>query len=137
MLKPPRTVLLFGTFDGVHAGHRDLLRQANLLGNTLVIILARDQTVMQVKGKLPKYNEVERKSRLEKEYEVTKVILGSLNDKYEAIREIQPEIIALGYDQKAFTEKLEAYVATHLPSTRIVRLQPFEPHLHKSSLLNK
>ena len=45
--------------------------------------------------------------------------------------------IAQERDQQAFTEKLEVFIAEHLPQTRIVRLRAHEPDVYKSSLLNK
>ena len=44
-------VALFGTFDGVHDGHRDLFRQARKYGGRLSVIIARDWTVRQLKHK--------------------------------------------------------------------------------------
>ncbi len=132
-----KTVLLFGTFDGIHEGHRNLLQQAQTLGERIVIILARDETVQHVKGRAPVHTEQVRCDTLRQEPGVSEVLLGSLGDKYAAINDIKPDVIALGYDQQAFTDKLEKYIGDHLPQTRIVRLDPFHPELYKSSLLPK
>ena len=40
-------------FDGIHAGHQDFLRQAREYGDELVVIVARDKSVTQLKGKPP------------------------------------------------------------------------------------
>ena len=46
-------VAVFGVFDGIHAGHQDFLRQAREYGDELVVIVARDKSVTQLKGKPP------------------------------------------------------------------------------------
>jgi len=50
-------IMLFGTFDIFHEGHRDFLRQAREYGDYLIVVIARDETVKNVKGKLPRNNE--------------------------------------------------------------------------------
>jgi cytidyltransferase-like protein len=131
-----RTVLIFGTFDGVHAGHRDMLRQARELGERIVVVVARDATVKTVKERLPVRNENKRLQAIRNEPLVTEARLGSLGDKYAAIIEIEPDVIALGYDQMSFTQGLEKFLKERLPNTTIVRLQAFHPEKYKSSFLN-
>lgn len=130
-----KTVLLFGTFDIIHAGHRDLFRQAHALGDTLHIILARDATVEQVKGHPTHFTELERKAHLEAEPLVDTVHLGSLTDRYAAIRDIAPDVIVLGYDQEVFVDKLQEKLAEWGLPTLVQRATPFHPDTYKSSLL--
>ncbi len=131
-----KIVLLFGTFDGIHAGHRNLFAQASAFGNSIQVIVARDATVQQVKNRPPLYAEQERLAALQREPYITHAQLGSLGDKYAALLLIQPAVIALGYYQEAFTERLQTYVSEHLPSTQIVRLQPFYPEQFSSTIIN-
>lgn len=42
-------VLTFGTFDIFHPGHEYYLREAKKHGDKLVTVIARDQTVKNVK----------------------------------------------------------------------------------------
>ena len=46
-----KKVMTFGTFDGVHQGHENLLTQAKKLGNELIVVVAQDATVLKLKGK--------------------------------------------------------------------------------------
>ena len=128
-------VLLFGTFDILHPGHEDLFRQARALGDEVHVILARDVTVLQVKGRSPHHDEVARQAALSTFVDI--VHLGSLRDKYAAIRDIAPDIILLGYDQEVFVDKLEATLAGWGMDTKIVRATPFHPEKYKSSLLRQ
>ncbi len=47
------TAMVSGTFDCLHAGHIQFLKEARGLGNRLVVVLPRDSTVQQWKGRLP------------------------------------------------------------------------------------
>lgn len=126
--------MVFGTFDILHDGHLHMLREARALGDQFIVVIGRDATVKSVKGERPLHNENDRLDAVAKTRIADKVRLGGLDDKYAVIEEEQPNIIALGYDQQVFTEKLaEKYGAT----LKIVRLQAFHPEKYKSSLLKK
>jgi cytidyltransferase-like protein len=45
-------VMVFGTFDYLHAGHENLFIQARELGDEIVAIIARDKTSVISKAKL-------------------------------------------------------------------------------------
>jgi len=59
-----KTVLVFGTFDALHSGHRYFLKQAKKRADQLVVSLARDEFVRSFKGKIPEHDESERTVRL-------------------------------------------------------------------------
>jgi len=48
-----------------------------------------------------------------------------------------PDVICLGYDQQAFTDKLEAELAKRKLSTKIVRLPSYKPEEFKSTIIKK
>ncbi|MFA6548064.1 MAG: adenylyltransferase/cytidyltransferase family protein, partial [Candidatus Magasanikbacteria bacterium] len=100
-------VMVFGTFDIIHPGHLYLLTEAKKLGDFLTVVIARDQTVAEVKGKTAKHNEIVRLKNISELQIADKVILGNDGDKYQVIKEEKPDIIALGYDQRAFVDKLD------------------------------
>ncbi len=127
-----KTVMIFGTFDGLHEGHRSLFRQAKKHGDFLIVVVARDTTVMLVKKRLPKYRECVRYAMLCGEEHVDKVVLGDEKDKYAVIRAHNPDVICLGYDQEKFVQKLYE----KFPG-EIVRLLPFQPEKYKSSKIEK
>jgi len=126
--------MAFGTFDILHPGHINFLKQAKKYGN-LIVVIARDKTVKEVKGKLSKYGEKERLKAILSLNLTHKVILGSLKDKYAAIKKYKPDVISLGYDQKHFTEQLEIKLKELNLKTKIVRLKSYKPEIYKSSKL--
>ncbi|EKE19916.1 MAG: hypothetical protein ACD_8C00086G0007 [uncultured bacterium] len=131
-------VLLFGTFDIFHEGHRNLLEQARKYGDFLRVVVARDVTVLKVKGRRPRYSEQERVRVIKESGLANEVFLGSLNDRYEVVRKFKPDVICLGYDQKQSLSELRRKLdESGLERTKIVRLEAFEPEKYKSSLLRQ
>ena len=87
--------MVFGTFDILHKGHEYLLSTAKSFGDELYITLARDKTILEIKGQLPKYNERIRKQNLLKQFPfIKKVIIGNIKDKYTTLEKVKPEIHA-------------------------------------------
>ena len=129
------TVLIFGTYDGLHPGHEDFFRQAREHGDTLVVVVARDVTVLDVKGNLPANSEQHRLNLLKDHPLIDDARLGYPGDKYRIIEEIQPDVIFLGYDQEAFTDNLDAELVRRGLSATIHRGVSFFPETYKSSLL--
>jgi len=136
------TIMLFGTFDHLHAGHENLFKQARKLAPkptepTLVTVVALDKTVKQIKTNSPDNKEKIRKKNLEDTRWSNVVILGDKKDKYKAIKTFRPSIIALGYDQYAFTHQLEKLTIDLRLDTKIVRLAPYKEKLYKSSIIKE
>lgn len=126
--------IAFGTFDGLHPGHRHYLDTAASFGD-LTVIVARDATVMKVKGRPPLRDENARLDELRSNgYDAR---LGSEGDKYAVLAEISPDFICLGYDQQAFTDKLEEACSSVGLSAKIVRIGAYKPETYKSSLLDR
>lgn len=128
-------VLCFGTFDGLHAGHDAFLRQASRAGDELWVVLARDTTVVHVKGQLPAINEQDRLRAVQAHPAVHQARLGHLEDKYQVVDEIRPQIIVLGYDQQVFTDKLEAELTRRGHRIEIRRAEAHQADLYKTSKL--
>lgn len=133
-----KKVLVFGTFDGLHEGHKDFFRQAKECGDYLMVVVGRDSTVLSVKKKMPQQNENERLDAVQRAPHVDYARLGNEGiSKYEAIKELKPDIICLGYDQTFFVDKLEDKIKEFGLNIEIRRLKPYKPEQFKSSLLNK
>ncbi len=122
-------VMVFGTFDILHPGHLFVFNEAKKLGDELIVIVARDSTVDKVKNIELINSEEVRVKNISDLNIADKVILGNAGDKYQIIRDEEPDIIALGYDQKVFTEDLEKT----FPKIKIVRLNPYKQEIYKSS----
>ncbi len=129
------TALAFGTFDGLHAGHLYLITEAKKLADNLVIVVARDETVEKVKGKKPLHTEEERAAVLEHLRNVDEAKIGNRGDKFDIVREVNPDIIVLGYDQEAFIDVLHAGLDAHNMNTKIVRLDAYAADRLKSGKL--
>jgi len=123
----------FGTFDGLHPGHLFFLRQLKSLGDELYIAIGRDRNVKRIKGKKPYFNEKERQKAVEKTGLADKVLIGHSTDFYRVIHRYQPDVIGLGYDQRANTEEIQ----TLFPSIKIITLKSLKPEKYKSSLIKK
>jgi len=128
-------VLLFGSFDILHAGHRALFTEAKTYGDELHVVVARDRTIEMIKGRPPYFSQEERQRHLDQEPLVDHVHLGAEGDKYALARSLAPTVIVLGYDQEAFISGLMTEIATWPNPPRLVRARPFAPHRYKSSLL--
>ncbi|MFQ5620375.1 MAG: adenylyltransferase/cytidyltransferase family protein [Candidatus Nanoarchaeia archaeon] len=129
------TVLVFGTFDLVHPGHIDFFRQAKKHGKRLIVVVARDKTIENVKGEMPKFDELTRLDAVSSVPEVDKAVLGSEGDKYEIIRDMDPDVICLGYDQFVFVDELEDKLKSFDMDIKILRMKAHKPEKYKSGLL--
>jgi FAD synthetase len=99
-------VLATGAFEILHPGHLLFLEAAKKLGDELYVIVARDSTVKQRK-RTPIIPEEQRVQMVAALKMVDKALLGSETDMYEPLYSINPDILALGYDQKFDDAQLE------------------------------
>ena len=132
-----KKVLVFGTFDGLHDGHRDFLGQAKKLGGMLVVTVASDEAVKQLKGHAPRFSAEERINKLKKESLGDICTAGDTRlGNWTSIREYAPDIVALGYDQRDLYDAL-TYDRGLFPSLKIVRLKPHKDKNLHSSIIQK
>lgn len=156
-------IMVFGTFDGLHRGHLNFFKQARNLKQFpfLIVSIARDKNVLKVKGKYPFKNEAQRMALVKKCKLADKVVLSGIKNHLPHIIKEHPDIIALGYDQKAYIDKRgsRARVLSHTASeskshqgnpyiknlkkdlknkgilVKIARLKPFKKKIYKNHLL--
>jgi len=123
-----KKVMVFGTFDKLHPGHLDFLRQARTYGDYLSVVIARDKNVFKFKNKIPGDGEALRKEKISELELVDKAMLGQIRNIYNVITRNKPDIICLGYDQRVDAKELKKYFKgkTH-------RLKPFKPEIYKTS----
>ncbi|MCL4456749.1 MAG: FAD synthase [Nitrospirae bacterium] len=125
-----KKVVCAGTFDHFHPGHIDFLKQAKSLGDELVVIVARDETVKRIKGFLPTHDESRRRDDVKGTGIPDSTVLGNLDtDIFQILEELQPDVLALGYDQRVSEED----IAKRFPLCKVVRLASFQPEKYKSS----
>ncbi|PIN77476.1 FAD synthase [Candidatus Woesearchaeota archaeon CG06_land_8_20_14_3_00_33_13] len=131
-----KKVLAFGTFDIFHKGHEFYLKNARKHGDILNVVVARDSTVKQIKGKYPLNNELKRLAVIQNLNYVDKAFLGYEEDKYKIIEEIRPDIICLGYDQKSFNNDLKNKLKKRGLNPKIIKFEKgFKPEVYKTSKL--
>ena len=130
-------IMVFGTFDGLHQGHVNFLKQArNFMKNSFLIAsIARDINVLKIKGKYPDKNEERRMALIKKSKLVDRVVLSGVKSHLPHIVKIRPEIIALGYDQKAYVKNLQKDLKNNGILVKIVRLKPYKEKIYKNHLL--
>ena len=58
-------VITFGTFDLLHIGHINILKNAKSLGDELIVGVSTDKFSIEKKNRKPIYNENDRKQILE------------------------------------------------------------------------
>ena len=130
-----KKVMVFGTFDLLHEGHKHLFQEAKKHGDFLLVVVARDSSVLKMKGFLPHHNELERLDAVRKLLFVDKALLGYEDDFYRVIEENKPAVLCFGYDQNKLNAEQE--LKKKGVKAEIVTLAAFEPERFKSSILRK
>ncbi|MDA1197140.1 MAG: adenylyltransferase/cytidyltransferase family protein [Nanoarchaeota archaeon] len=125
-----KTVMAFGSFDVVHAGHSHYLAEAKKLGH-LIVVVARSSNISKFKGFEPQYSDAERVSHVAAWGIADEVVLGNSGDVYSIVKERKPDTLALGYDQRPTDDVIRSKVG----SIEIVRISAFKPEEFKSSKL--
>jgi FAD synthetase len=137
-----KVVLASGVFDLLHLGHVKFLEEAKRFGGEnaeLIVIIARDSTVEQTKGRKPIMPEDQRRALVESLKVVDIALLGFEDfDIAEVVEKIKPDIIALGYDQEKMAQNVEAYLKNHNLPVKVVRIGKFgEDALDSSSKIRQ
>ena len=90
-------VLAQGTFDILHPGHVHYLREARSMGDRLHVIVARSSNVTHKEP--PVVPGPQRVAMVDALEPVDSARLGHPEDIFVPIEELDPDVIALGYDQ--------------------------------------
>ncbi len=112
-----------GVFDILHPGHAFLLEKAKNIADVLVVIVARDETVKRMK-RVPIIPEAQRVEMVSYLKPVDVAILGRSSDNFiETIKDIKPEYIVLGFNQKFDEKKLKEELMKQGLNAKIVRIK--------------
>ena len=117
-------VMAVGIFDLLHAGHLHYVEQAKSLGGELVVVIAHDETVRKQKHE-PVTGQDLRRRMVEGLKPVDQAIIGNPPGVpiFEILKQIEPDLIALGYDQKhsidAIRKGLDQHGFEHVEVTRV------------------
>ncbi|HJO01688.1 MAG: FAD synthase [Candidatus Woesearchaeota archaeon] len=131
-----KKVMAFGSFDMLHKGHEAYLKEAKSYGDYLIVIVARDESIIRFKGRKPKNDENSRLGQIKKLDFVDEAVLGSKGNIFDVLEEYSPDVICLGYDQKTVEEeKLREELEKRNLKAKIVRAKPYKEDIYKSSKL--
>jgi FAD synthetase len=120
-----RRVVAQGTFDLLHPGHLAYLSDAKSMGDRLFVIIARRENIThKTKPVIP---DRQRRRMVAALDPVDEARLGHTEDIFVPIREIDPDVIVLGYDQHHDEERLAEQLAAEGIDCEIARASPREP----------
>ena len=105
-------VMAVGVFDLLHAGHLHYLEQAKSLGAHLTVVVAHDDTV-RIRKHEPVTNHDLRRRMVEGLKPVDEAIVGNSPDVsiFEILPIVNPDVIALGYDQEHAEDSIKQKLA--------------------------
>jgi cytidyltransferase-like protein len=127
-------VMAGGVFDIIHPGHIYTLKASKELGDVLVVSVARNRTVEEMKGHRPHNDEKERARLVASLRFVDVALLGSERDIFETVEAVRPDIIAVGYDQKHDERILLEESRKRGVRVKVVRLSSPIPSVKTSKL---
>ena len=134
-----KKVLCLGTFDILHKGHEEFLKDAKTHGDFLIVNVVSDKLVYENKGRYPKNNQETRAINLRKLGLADRIIAVSDNEEQnlKLIRKINPNIIVIGYDQESdFIRKLKEFLKKDELKVEYYKSKEFAGGIH-SSLIKK
>ncbi len=115
-------VMAQGVFDILHLGHVHYLEKARELGDELVVVVASDRTVRARKHE-PITPQEMRRDLVASLRCVDRAVIGSDGeDRYVTVREVGPDIIALGHDQEHDEQRIRLDLQKRGISAEVVRL---------------
>ena len=129
-----KTVLVFGTFDNLHPGHKWFLKKASEMGDKLLAVVARDEFVHKWKGRRPVHNEKHRLQQVNSlDIVNTAVLADPETHSYNIILAKKPDIICLGHDQGELAEDLQKWLKNNNWNCNIAVLPPWKRNLYSST----
>ena len=132
-----RTVLATGVFDIMHPAHLRFLKESKRKGGPgarLVVVVARDETVLRRKGRKPILSEKERLEMVSALRVVDRAVLGHKHlDLIGVLREIRPSIVSVGYDQNDIKSSVKKLIQQEKLGIRVVQIGKFTPGVLNSS----
>lgn len=126
-----KKVMVAGTFDIIHPGHLHFFEQAKAHGDHLSVVVSHD--CREKEGR--RHSQQERVWAVSVLSMVDETIKGGDGEMFNMLKQVQPHVLCLGYDQNVNEEALHSFIAQHSLDTKVVRCTAHMPELFKSSLL--
>ncbi len=124
-----KVVMASGVFDLLHLGHVHYLKEAKKLGDKLVVVVACDATVRKNKHE-PLMNEEMRAEMVSSLKPVDQVVIGDEEDMYSTVTNIDPDFIAIGYDQKHDEKEIKHRLNEMNIDAEVVRMGHYKDDLN-------
>lgn len=122
-----KVIMATGTFDLLHPGHGLYLKKSKELGgedSKLVVVVARDSTV-RAKKRVPIVNEKQRLEMIKSLKPVDEAYLGHKTDMFKIVAEINPDIIAIGSDQKFDLEHIRNQLKARNLESEVIKVENY------------
>ena len=130
--------MAFGVFDLLHDGHRHFLSAAKKLGRRLVVVVAPDASVLAIKKFPPQESLAQRMKNLAAKKLADEIVAGDeILGSWNILERVLPDVIALGYDQKALGETLQDFIAREKLPIKLAFIGPHTDSMLHSSTLRK
>jgi FAD synthetase len=128
-------VLATGVFNIIHPGHILFLEEAKKLGDELIVIVSSDKIAGRMKkGVLPQEQRAKVVSQLKP---VDKAFVGDDADTMKLLPVLNPDVIALGHDQKVDESTLRDKLAVMGLAPKIVRISSSLEGMSSSGILRR
>jgi len=118
-------VVAQGTFDIIHPGHLHYLKEAKTMGEELYVIVARRENVTHKKP--PVLSNRQRRDVVSALEMVDDARVGHESDIFVPIEDIDPDVIALGFDQHHDAESIQDELRERGIDCRVKRVSGREP----------
>jgi len=130
-------VFMGGGFELIHYGHVYTISKAKSMGDVLVVSVARDSTIRKRKKREPLINERDRVRLLSSLRDVDAAILGVEGDIYVTLQKVNPDVVALGYDQYHMEDEVKLEAEKRGMKLKVVRLDSPYPHIKTTKILRE
>jgi FAD synthetase len=130
-----KVVMIGGAFEIIHPGHIQTFSAARKLGNTLVVVVATDESVSRNKGRPPVTNQEWRVMLVSSLRQVDLAVPGNRGSIYDILPRIRPDVVAVGYDQVHDTEDIVREAAKRGVEIEVARLETPIPEVKTSKIL--
>lgn len=132
-------VMAQGTFDIIHPGHLHYFRESAALGDELVVVIARDERVAERKDLF--FDHHDRVALVDSLAIVDEVQLGTTDDPFDILNEVEPDAITIGHDQPYDVDELSEMLAERghddVVITRISEYEAGADEIVSSSLIKE
>ena len=117
-------VVATGVFEVLHPGHIAYLAESRRLGDRLVVIVASDETVRRMKGRVA-VPQRQRLAVVKSLKVVDDAVVGHGRDMMSPIRRLKPDVVTVGHDQRFKVSEVRRMLGRAGVKARVVRIKKY------------